>query len=44
MEKKQLTPYLQFGERVRIDALDPAGRSVFGPIDQAIRPLAKRLA
>ena len=31
-----LTPYLQFGDRVRIDAVDAAGRSVFGPIEQRI--------
>lgn len=37
-----VTPYLRFGERVRIEALDGAGRSVFGAIAQRVvqRPLA----
>lgn len=30
------TPYLRFGERVRIEMLDDEGRSIFGAIDQAI--------
>jgi fumarylacetoacetate (FAA) hydrolase len=28
------TPFLRFGERVRIEMLDAAGRSIFGAIDQ----------
>jgi fumarylacetoacetate (FAA) hydrolase len=28
------TPYMKFGDRVRIDMLDAAGRSIFGAIDQ----------
>jgi fumarylacetoacetate (FAA) hydrolase len=36
IEGKPLTPYLQFGERVRIDVLDAAGCSVFGAIDQLV--------
>jgi fumarylacetoacetate (FAA) hydrolase len=36
IEAKPATPYLQFGERVRIDATDAAGNSVFGAIDQRI--------
>ena len=32
----QLHPYLRHGERVRIEMLDAAGRSVFGAIDQAV--------
>jgi fumarylacetoacetate (FAA) hydrolase len=28
------TPFLRFGERVRIEMLDPQGRSIFGAIDQ----------
>ena len=32
----QLHPYLRDGDRVRIDMLDAAGRSVFGAIDQAV--------
>ena len=30
------TPFLRFGDRVRIEMLDAEGRSVFGAIDQAI--------
>ena len=31
-----LTPYLRHGDRVRIEAVDVDGRSVFGAIDQAV--------
>ena len=30
------TPFLRFGDRVRIEMLDGSGRSVFGAIDQAV--------
>ena len=30
------TPYLRFGEKVRMEALDAAGRSIFGAIDQCV--------
>lgn len=30
------TPFLQFGDRVRIEMLDPDGRSIFGAIDQIV--------
>jgi fumarylacetoacetate (FAA) hydrolase len=33
------TPYLAFGDRVRIEAFDAAGRSVFGAIDQRVQTL-----
>ena len=33
---KAKTPYLKFGDRVRIEMLGPDGRSMFGAIDQAI--------
>jgi fumarylacetoacetate (FAA) hydrolase len=33
---KPLTPFLKFGDRVRIEMLDAAGRSVFGAIDQKV--------
>ena len=36
IEKKSPLPYLKFGDRVRIEALDAAGRSVFGEIDQVV--------
>lgn len=31
------TPFLRFGDSVRIEMLDPQGRSIFGAIDQVIR-------
>jgi fumarylacetoacetate (FAA) hydrolase len=33
---KPTTPFLKFGDRVRIEMLDRDGRSIFGAIDQAI--------
>jgi fumarylacetoacetate (FAA) hydrolase len=30
------TPFLKFGDRVRIEMLDPAGGSIFGAIDQQV--------
>jgi fumarylacetoacetate (FAA) hydrolase len=30
------TPFLKFGDRVRIEMLDAAGRSIFGAIDQEV--------
>ena len=35
---KAVTPFMRFGDRIRIDMQDAAGRSVFGAIDQAVRP------
>jgi fumarylacetoacetate (FAA) hydrolase len=35
-EGKARTPFLRFGDRVRIEMLDPAGRSIFGAIDQKV--------
>ncbi len=34
------TPFLQDGDRVRIDMLDGAGRTIFGAIDQRVRIVA----
>ena len=34
---KPATPFMQFGDRVRIEMLDLAGRSIFGAIDQVVR-------
>jgi fumarylacetoacetate (FAA) hydrolase len=34
---KPSTPFLRFGDRVRIDMFDAAGRSIFGAIDQLVR-------
>ena len=33
---KPATPFLKFGDRVRIDMTDSAGRSLFGAIDQVV--------
>lgn len=32
-----VTPFLRFGDRVRMEMLDPSGRSLFGAIDQVVR-------
>ncbi len=37
-EGRPRTPFLRFGDRVRIEMLDAAGRSVFGAIDQVVAP------
>jgi len=34
---KPSTPFLRFGDRVRIEMLDAADRSIFGAIDQTVR-------
>jgi hypothetical protein len=31
---KPATPYLKFGDRVRIEMFDPGGQSIFGAVDQ----------
>lgn len=36
-----LTPYMQFGDRIRIEMLDEQGNSIFGAIDQTITPYQK---
>lgn len=33
---EELTPFLRFGDRVRIEMLDASGQSVFGAIDQTV--------
>jgi len=35
-EAKPRTPFLSFGDRVRIEMLDEVGRSIFGAIDQEV--------
>ncbi len=30
------TPFMRFGDRIRIEMFDAAGKSIFGPIDQQI--------
>ena len=39
LDGKPRTPFLKFGDRVRIEMLDAAGRSIFGAIEQAGRAL-----
>jgi fumarylacetoacetate (FAA) hydrolase len=34
---KAATPFMKFGDRVRIEMLDAAGRSIFGAIDQVVQ-------
>ena len=34
---KALTPFMRFGDRIRIEMLDGGGRSIFGAIDQKVR-------
>ena len=34
---KPTTPFLRFGDRVRIEMLDAQGRSIFGAIDQEVQ-------
>jgi fumarylacetoacetate (FAA) hydrolase len=36
LEGKPKTPFLKFGDRVRLEMLDEAGRSIFGAIEQEI--------
>jgi hypothetical protein len=33
---KASTPYLEFGDRMRIEMLDEAGYTVFGAVDQRV--------
>jgi fumarylacetoacetate (FAA) hydrolase len=37
-EGRALTPYMRFGDRVRIEMFDAHGQSIFGAIDQRIVP------
>jgi fumarylacetoacetate (FAA) hydrolase len=37
LEGKPRTPFMRFGDRVRIEMFDPAGATIFGAIDQAVR-------
>jgi len=36
LEGEAKTPFLRWGDRVRIEMLDPEGRSIFGAIDQQV--------
>ena len=33
---KVSTPFMKFGDRIRIEMLDPSGRSIFGAIEQEV--------
>jgi fumarylacetoacetate (FAA) hydrolase len=35
---KPKTPFLRFGDRVRIEMFDAAGASIFGAIEQTVTP------
>jgi len=37
---KPSTPFMQFGDRIRIEMLDREGNSVFGAIEQQVKPLS----
>ena len=37
------TPFLSYGDRIRIEMFDAAGQSIFGAIDQVIAPLLAKL-
>ncbi len=37
LEGKPSTPFMKFGDRVRIEMFDEAGRTIFGAIDQVVR-------
>jgi fumarylacetoacetate (FAA) hydrolase len=34
---KPVTPFMRFGDRIRIEMRDALGRSIFGAIDQQVR-------
>ena len=36
LEGKARTPFLRFGDRVRLEMLDESGHSIFGAIDQEV--------
>jgi fumarylacetoacetate (FAA) hydrolase len=36
---KPKTPFMSFGDRIRIDMTDEQGRSIFGAIDQTVARL-----
>jgi fumarylacetoacetate (FAA) hydrolase len=41
LEGKAKTPFLQFGDRIKIEMLDATGRSIFGAIEQDVVGYAK---
>jgi fumarylacetoacetate (FAA) hydrolase len=36
-----VTPFLKFGDRVRIEMFDAEGRTIFGAIDQKVAPASR---
>jgi fumarylacetoacetate (FAA) hydrolase len=36
------TPFMKYGDRVRIEMFDEMGQSIFGAIDQQVAPLRRR--
>ena len=36
--QKAVTPFLQYGDKVEIEVLDKDSRSVFGRIEQVVKP------
>jgi fumarylacetoacetate (FAA) hydrolase len=36
------TPFMKYGDTVRIEMFDEQGRSIFGAIEQRVAPLARR--
>jgi fumarylacetoacetate (FAA) hydrolase len=40
---KPRTPYMSFGDRMRIEMFDQKGQSIFGAIDQAVQPYSGEL-
>jgi fumarylacetoacetate (FAA) hydrolase len=38
---KPSTPFMSFGDTIRIEMLDAAGGSIFGAIEQEIRPYGR---
>lgn len=38
---KPVTPFMQFGDRVRIEMFDAQGQNIFGTIDQTVQPYRK---
>jgi fumarylacetoacetate (FAA) hydrolase len=37
IEGKPSTPFLRFGDRIRIEMQDDSGHSIFGAIEQSVR-------
>ena len=37
---KPATPFMQFGDRIRIEMFDSKGQSIFGAIEQQVKPLS----